>query len=57
MKSGKWHRESEDLDSEYSWQTVNSWIDKTATIKDNKHRRCGRYSLEIRPYLAPQNKR
>src|ERR671933_1921298 len=35
MKSGKWHRESEDLEPEYSWQTVNSWLNKTATIKKN----------------------
>lgn len=35
MKSGKWHREFEDLDPDYSWQTVNSWDNSPAVIKKN----------------------
>lgn len=35
IASGKWTRESEDLDPDYRWQTVNSWEDKPAIIKKN----------------------
>lgn len=35
IKAGKWHRESEDIDPDYRWQTVNSWENSPAAIKTN----------------------
>jgi CRISPR-associated protein Cmr3 len=35
IKAEKWHRQSEDIDPDYRWQTVNSWADSPAIIKKN----------------------
>ena len=36
LKNKKWHRQKQDLDPDYRWQTINSWDNPPKVIRKNK---------------------